>query len=242
MVILPAIDIKDGKCVRLVQGKYDSAYTVAESAADTAKAFEAMGATWLPMVDLDGAKEAVPVNTDMIFDVLKQCNLKVELGGGIRNMETIDYYMDHGISRIILGSAALNNPALVKEAVAKYGDKIAVGIDAIDGNVAAEGWTQTSTVNYIDLAKHMEDAGVKYIVFTDISRDGMMDGPNFTMLDKLNRSVSCKVIASGGVSSLTDIVVLTALKLHGAICGRALYTRDLSLRQAVDLCKGVKEA
>ena len=242
MVILPAIDIKDGKCVRLVQGKYDSAYTVAESAADTAKAFEAMGATWLHMVDLDGAKEAVPVNTDMIFDVLKQCNLKVDLGGGIRNMETIDYYMDHGISRIILGSAALNNPALVKEAVAKYGDKIAVGIDAIDGNVAAEGWTQTSTVNYIDLAKHMEDAGVKYIVFTDISRDGMMDGPNFTMLDKLNRSVSCKVIASGGVSSLTDIVVLTALKLHGAICGRALYTRDLSLRQAVDLCKGVKEA
>ena len=242
MVILPAIDIKDGKCVRLVQGKYDSAYTVAESAADTAKAFETMGATWLHMVDLDGAKEAVPVNTDMIFDVLKQCNLKVELGGGIRNMETIDYYMDHGISRIILGSAALNNPALVKEAVAKYGDKIAVGIDAIDGNVAAEGWTQTSTVNYIDLAKHMEDAGVKYIVFTDISRDGMMDGPNFTMLDKLNRSVSCKVIASGGVSSLTDIVVLTALKLHGAICGRALYTRDLSLRQAVDLCKGVKEA
>lgn len=242
MVILPAIDIKDGKCVRLVQGKYDSAYTVAESAADTAKAFEAMGATWLHMVDLDGAKEAVPVNTDMIFDVLKQCNLKVELGGGIRNMETIDYYMDHGISRIILGSAALNNPALVKEAVAKYGDKIAVGIDAIDGNVAAEGWTQTSTVNYIDLAKHMEEAGVKYIVFTDISRDGMMDGPNFTMLDKLNRSVSCKVIASGGVSSLTDIVVLTALKLHGAICGRALYTRDLSLRQAVDLCKGVKEA
>ena len=242
MVILPAIDIKDGKCVRLVQGKYDSAYTVAESAADTAKAFEAMGATWLHMVDLDGAKEAVPVNTDMIFDVLKQCNLKVELGGGIRNMETIDYYMDHGISRIILGSAALNNPALVKEAVAKYGDKIAVGIDAINGNVAAEGWTQTSTVNYIDLAKHMEDAGVKYIVFTDISRDGMMDGPNFTMLDKLNRSVSCKVIASGGVSSLTDIVVLTALKLHGAICGRALYTRDLSLRQAVDLCKGVKEA
>ncbi len=242
MVILPAIDIKDGKCVRLVQGKYDSAYTVAESAADTAKAFEAMGATWLHMVDLDGAKEAVPVNTDMIFDVLKQCNLKVELGGGIRNMETIDYYMDHGISRIILGSAALNNPALVKEAVAKYGDKIAVGIDAIDGNVAAEGWTQTSTVNYIDLAKHMEDAGLKYIVFTDISRDCMMDGPNFTMLDKLNRSVSCKVIASGGVSSLTDIVVLTALKLLGAICGRALYTRDLSLRQAVDLCKGVKEA
>ena len=224
------------------QGKYDSAYTVAESAADTAKAFEAMGATWLHMVDLDGAKDAVPVNTDLIFEVLKQCNLKVELGGGIRNMETIDYYMQHGISRVILGSAALNNPALVKEAVSKYGDKIAVGIDAIDGNVAAEGWTQTSTVNYIDLAKHMEDVGVKYIIFTDISRDGMMDGPNFTMLDKLNRSVSCKVIASGGVSSLTDIVVLTALKLHGAICGRALYTRDLSLRQAVDLCKGVKEA
>ena len=242
MVILPAIDIKDGKCVRLVQGKYDSAYTVAESAADTAKAFEAMGATWLHMVDLDGAKDAVPVNTDLIFEVLKQCNLKVELGGGIRNMETIDYYMQHGISRVILGSAALNNPALVKEAVSKYGDKIAVGIEAIDGNVAAEGWTQTSTVNYIDLAKHMEDVGVKYIIFTDISRDGMMDGPNFTMLDKLNRSVSCKVIASGGVSSLTDIVVLTALKLHGAICGRALYTRDLSLRQAVDLCKGVKEA
>lgn len=241
MVILPAIDIKDGKCVRLVQGKYDSAYTVAESAADTAKTFEAMGATWLHLVDLDGAKDAVPVNTSLIFDVLEKCNLKIELGGGIRNMETIDYYMSHGISRVILGSAALNNPALVKQAVAKYGDKIAVGIDAIDGNVAAEGWMQTSTVNFIDLAKHMEDIGVKYIIFTDISRDGMMDGPNFTMLDKLNRSVSCQVIASGGVSSLTDVVVLTALKLHGAICGRALYTRDLSLRQAVDLCKGVKE-
>ena len=119
MVILPAIDIKDGKCVRLVQGKYDSAYTVAESAADTAKAFEAMGATWLHMVDLDGAKDAVPVNTDLIFEVLKQCNLKVELGGGIRNMETIDYYMEHGISRVILGSAALNNPARVMEAVSQ---------------------------------------------------------------------------------------------------------------------------
>ena len=242
MIILPAIDLQDGRCVRLLKGDFNTAEQVADDALETAAGFKAAGCTWLHTVDLDGAKEAVPVNTDMIFDVLKQCNLKVELGGGIRNMETIDYYMDHGISRIILGSAALNNPALVKEAVAKYGDKIAVGIDAIDGNVAAEGWTQTSTVNYIDLAKHMEDAGVKYIVFTDISRDGMMDGPNFTMLDKLNRSVSCKVIASGGVSSLTDIVVLTALKLHGAICGRALYTRDLSLRQAVDLCKGVKEA
>ena len=242
MIILPAIDIRGGQCVRLYKGDFSTAHKVADDPMETAHRFHKAGAKWLHMVDLDGAKEAVPVNTDMIFDVLKQCNLKVELGGGIRNMETIDYYMDHGISRIILGSAALNNPALVKEAVAKYGDKIAVGIDAIDGNVAAEGWTQTSTVNYIDLAKHMEDAGVKYIVFTDISRDGMMDGPNFTMLDKLNRSVSCKVIASGGVSSLTDIVVLTALKLHGAICGRALYTRDLRLRQAVDLCKGVKEA
>ena len=200
MKLFPAIDLKDGQVVRLTMGDYGRVERYGGTPAGFAQSYEADGAHYLHVVDLDGAKEAVPVNTDMIFDVLKQCNLKVELGGGIRNMETIDYYMDHGISRIILGSAALNNPALVKEAVAKYGDKIAVGIDAIDGNVAAEGWTQTSTVNYIDLAKHMEDAGVKYIVFTDISRDGMMDGPNFTMLDKLNRSVSCKVIASGGVS------------------------------------------
>ena len=242
MIILPAIDIKDGNCVRLFKGDYATVQKVAESPYIAAQGFADAGAEWMHMVDLDGAKDAKLVNADLIADVAKASGLSVEVGGGIRDMKAVEYYLSRGINRVILGSAAVKNQQLVIDSVKEYGERIVVGIDAKDGMVRAEGWIDNSEINYIELAKRMEDVGVKYIIFTDISRDGMMDGPNFTMLDKLNRSVSCKVIASGGVSSLTDIVVLTALKLHGAICGRALYTRDLSLRQAVDLCKGVKEA
>ena len=237
MIILPAIDIKDGECVRLVKGDYATAHKVAESAVDTANAFHTAGAEWLHMVDLNGAKAAEPVNSELIFSVLKNCGLKLELGGGIRNIKTIDFYMEHGISRVILGSAALNNPALVSEAVQKYDDKIAVGIDALNGNVAAEGWTKTSSVNYIDLAKQMEQIGVKYIIFTDISRDGMLSGPNLEMLSQLNCAVSCNVIASGGVSSLKDISDLVDLSLYGAICGKAVYTGDLDLKSAITICE-----
>ena len=237
MIILPAIDIKDGECVRLLKGDYATAHKVAESAVDTANTFRAAGSEWLHMVDLNGAKAAEPINSELIFSVLKNCGLKLEIGGGIRNLETIDFYIKHGISRIILGSAALNNPALVGTAVQKHGDKIAVGIDALNGNVAAEGWTKTSSVNYIDLAKQMEQIGVKYIIFTDISRDGTLSGPNLDMLNQLNCAVSCNVIASGGVSNLKDISNLLDLSLYGAICGKAVYTGDLNLKSAIAICK-----
>lgn len=240
MIILPAIDIKDGECVRLVKGDYATAHKVAENVADTAGAFQVAGAQWLHMVDLNGAKAAKPVNSELIFGVLKACNLKIEIGGGIRSMETIDYYLENGIHRVILGSAALNNSALVTEAVKKYGEKIAVGIDARDGKVAAQGWTETSSVNYIDLAKQMEQLGVKYIIFTDISRDGTLSGPNLNMLDQLNNAISSSVIASGGVSNLKDIANLWSMGLYGAICGKAVYTGDLDLEAAIKLCSGEK--
>jgi phosphoribosylformimino-5-aminoimidazole carboxamide ribotide isomerase len=241
MIILPAIDIKDGQCVRLIKGDYATAHKVAESAVDTAKSFQAAGAEWIHMVDLDGAKAAEPVNSDLIFSVLKSSDLKIEIGGGIRTMETIDFYIQYGISRVILGSAALSNPKLIIDAVQKYGEKIAVGIDALDGNVAAEGWTKTSSINYVELAKQMEQSGVKYIIFTDISRDGTLTGPNLVMLDQLNRAVSCSIIASGGVSNLKDIADFLDLSLYGAICGKAVYTGDLDLSNAIQLCRGVKK-
>ena len=240
MIILPAIDIKDGECVRLVKGEYTTAHKVAENAIDTANVFENAGTKWLHMVDLNGAKAAEPVNAELIFNVLKNCGLKLEIGGGIRTIKTIDFYIQNGITRVILGSAALNNPALISEAVEKYGDRIAVGIDALNGFVSAEGWTKTSKVNYIDLAKQMEQVGVKYIIFTDISRDGTLTGPNLAMLNQLNDAVSCNIIASGGVSNIKDIANLLDLNLYGAICGKAVYSGDLKLKEAIELCKSAK--
>ncbi|MBQ8010981.1 MAG: 1-(5-phosphoribosyl)-5-((5-phosphoribosylamino)methylideneamino)imidazole-4-carboxamide isomerase, partial [Oscillospiraceae bacterium] len=171
MIILPAIDIKDGNCVRLVRGDYGTAHKVAEDYMQTAKSFIEAGAEWIHMVDLDGAKDAKPVNTDIFLDVAKNTSLKVEVGGGIRTMETMEYYLANGVSRVILGSVALKNPALVEEAVKAYGERVAVGIDAMNGFVAVEGWLDSSTVDYISLAKEMEKMGVKTIIFTDISKD-----------------------------------------------------------------------
>lgn len=233
MLIFPAIDLKDGICVRLKKGDYATAHKVAEDPLQTAKAFQEAGATWIHMVDLDGAKEKKPVNSDIVFDVVSHTDLKVEVGGGIRDMETVEFYLKRGISRVILGSVALKNPAFVEEAVKKYGDKIAVGIDALHGKVAAEGWTDQSEMDYLELAKRMESVGVSCIIFTDISRDGMLSGPNLDMLRTLNQTVSCNIIASGGVSNLSDIEDLRDLHLYGAICGKALYTGDLSLYQAI---------
>ena len=227
----------NGCCVRLVRGDYDTASPVANDAVHTAKEFERVGAKWLHIVDLNGAIAMEPVNTDLILKIIKGCGMQIEIGGGIREMKNIDSYLSEGVSRVILGSAAINNPQLVKEAVKKYGDKIAVGIDANEGMVAAEGWTQMSSINYLELGKRMDAIGVQYIIFTDISRDGTLSGPNFTQLDLLNRAVSCNVIASGGVSSLKDIVTLADLQLYGAICGKAIYSGSLSLSQAIALCQ-----
>lgn len=239
MIILPAIDIKDGTCVRLFQGDYSTATKVAEDPVATAKAFEEQGARWLHMVDLDGALEKAPVNNEVILAVKQNISMHIEVGGGIRDMASVDYYIDNGISRVILGSAALHNPEFVREAVKKHGKRIAVGIDALGGKVAAEGWTSTSEVDYIDMAKAMEDLGVQYIIFTDISKDGTLNGPNLNMLDKINRSVSTNIIASGGVSTIKDILDLYDLGVYGAIAGKSLYSKNLDLRSAVVACQRI---
>ena len=174
MIILPAIDIKDGCCVRLRRGDFATAHKVAEDAVQTAAAFSTAGAAWIHMVDLDGAKEGGAKNEHIFLEVARHSGLRVELGGGIRDMSAVERYLEKGISRVILGSAAVKNPVFVRDAVHAYGDRIAVGIDARDGMVATEGWLDTSALHYIDLARRLEDIGVRYIIFTDIARDGML--------------------------------------------------------------------
>ena len=239
MIILPAIDLKDGTCVRLKKGDYATASQVADSPYEAALGFAKAGAEWMHMVDLDGAKDAKLINADLIADVAKASGLKVEVGGGIRNMQAVEYYLSRGINRVILGSAAVKNPQLVVDAVKAFGDKIVVGIDAKNGMVQAEGWLDDSEIHYIELAKRMEDVGVQTIVFTDIDRDGMLSGPNLRQLDELRRAVGCHIIASGGVAALKDILNLFELNLYGAICGKAIYSGTLDLQQAIEMTKKI---
>lgn len=235
MIILPAIDLKDGNCVRLFKGDYSTVHKVAESPLETALAFEQAGATWIHMVDLDGAKDGIRKNHEIILNVCEQTNLNVEIGGGIRDMETVDFYLENGAARVILGSAAVKNKQLVVDAVSKYGERIAVGIDAKNGMVCAEGWLDNSGVEFVELAKEMEKIGVSKIIFTDISKDGMLSGPNLVQLDELKAAVSCDIIASGGVSNLKDIINLAELNIYGAIAGKAIYTGDLNLSDAIKI-------
>ena len=239
MIILPAIDIKDGNCVRLQKGVYSTAQKVADSPYETAKCFSDAGAEWMHMVDLNGAKDAKLINADLIADVAKTSGLKVEVGGGIRNMQAVEYYLSRGIDRVILGSAAVKNPQLVIDAVKEYGERIVIGIDTKNGMVQAEGWLDNSEVDYIELAKRMEDVGVCTIVFTDIDCDGMLSGPNLKQLDDLTHEVSCNIIASGGVAVLKDILILSNLDIYGAICGKAIYSGNLDLRQAIEMTKKI---
>ncbi|MBQ9938535.1 MAG: 1-(5-phosphoribosyl)-5-[Oscillospiraceae bacterium] len=233
MIIFPAIDIKGGECVRLYKGDYATAHKVAENPMDTADSFKAAGAQWVHMVDLDGAKSGNTENAEIFISVAKKSGLLVELGGGIRNMNTVESYLEAGISRIILGSAAVRDPDFVKEAVKKYAEKIAVGIDARNGFVSADGWTKDSDIDYITMAKKMEEIGVKTIIFTDISKDGMLSGPNLEQLDNINKAVSCDITASGGIKDIGDIKALTEMGLYGAICGKSIYSGTLSLKEAI---------
>lgn len=237
MIIFPAIDIMDGKPVRLLRGDFATAEQVAEDVLSTAKQFARVGCTWVHMVDLDGSLQKKPVNAEPILQVVEQTPLKVEVGGGIRTMEDIAFYLDRGVDRVILGSVALKNPELVQQAVDAYGDKIAVGIDAKQGMVATEGWTEDSQMDFIDLAKAMEKMGVATIIYTDIGRDGTLSGPDVQGLDRLNKAVSCNVIASGGVTTITDILVMKDKKMYGTICGKCIYKKTLDLREAVGICK-----
>lgn len=241
MIILPAIDIKDGNCVRLFKGDYSTVSKVAENPYETAQSFVNAGAKWMHMVDLDGAKDGKLVNSDLIIDVAKNTDIKVEVGGGIRNMETVEYYLNNGIDRVILGSAAVKDQQFVIDAVNNYDDKIVVGIDAKNGIVCAEGWTDKSELNYLDLAKQMEHIGVRTIVFTDIDQDGTLAGPNLKQLDELTHNVSCNIIASGGISNLKDIININDLNVYGAITGKAIYTGDLDLSMALQIASKVNK-
>lgn len=237
MIILPAIDILGGKCVRLTKGKYDTAEKVAADPIETALEFEADGAEFIHLVDLDGARFGKPVNNEIYENIAKKVHIPIEVGGGIRNMETVDFYIKKGISRVIIGSAALTNPTLVKQSVEKYGERIAVGIDAMDGFVKTSGWTEKTTINYIELAKKMANMGIEYIIFTDISKDGTLEGPNLEQLAELQKSVKTNIIASGGIKNSDDIKALKDMDLYGAICGKSIYSGNLSLKEAIEIGK-----
>jgi phosphoribosylformimino-5-aminoimidazole carboxamide ribotide isomerase len=234
MILYPAIDLKDGQAVRLVHGEMNSATVFNDSPAAQALAFQDAGAKWLHLVDLNGAFAGTPVNGAAVEAILAATNLPAQLGGGIRDMATIEMWLTRGIARVILGTVAVENPDLVREAAKAYPGKVAVGIDARDGRVATKGWAQETDVMVTDLAKSFEDAGVAAIIYTDINRDGAMQGPNVEATAALARATSIPVIASGGVSSLAD---LTALRdtgvISGAISGRALYDGALDLAEAL---------
>lgn len=236
MIIFPAIDIIDGKPVRLFKGDFAIAEQVADDALATAKGFVKAGAEWVHMVDLDGSLKKKPVNADTFVSVATETPLKVEVGGGIRTMNDIDFYAQKGISRVILGSVALKNPDLVAEACKEFGSLVAVGIDAKNGYAATEGWTESSDIYFVDLARRMEDMGVRTIIYTDIGRDGTLTGPNVSQLTELNDAVTCDIIASGGVTNIDDIKELKNNNLYGAICGKSIYKGTLDLADAIEVC------
>jgi len=231
MDILPAIDLKDGKAVRLTKGLMESAKIYSNEPWEVAKVFEEMGSSWVHLVDLNGAFAGEPKNLEQIEKIRKNCNLKIELGGGIRDEETIRRYMDLGIDRVILGSIALKKPAFVKEMAQKY--RIVVGIDAIDGYVAVEGWAEKSTMQATDLARAFADAGVEAIICTDVGRDGMLSGVNLDFTLSIADASGIATIASGGLKNLDDIITLKrSSKVAGVIVGKAFYEGSLDLREA----------
>lgn len=234
MDILPAIDLKDGKAVRLTKGLMESAKIYSNEPWEVAKVFEEMGSSWVHLVDLNGAFAGEPKNLEQIEKIRKNCNLKIELGGGIRDEETIRRYMDLGIDRVILGSIALKKPAFVKEMAQKY--RIVVGIDAIDGYVAVEGWAEKSTMQATDLARAFADAGVEAIICTDVGRDGMLSGVNLDFTLSIADASGIATIASGGLKNLDDIITLKrSSKVAGVIVGKAFYEGSLDLREAFAL-------
>ncbi|MED4402820.1 1-(5-phosphoribosyl)-5-[(5-phosphoribosylamino)methylideneamino]imidazole-4-carboxamide isomerase [Metabacillus fastidiosus] len=235
-IIYPAIDMRGGKCVRLLQGDYNKETVYGDSPFDMAKQFSDAGASWIHMVDLDGAKEAKLVNHQYVLDVAKKLPSKVQIGGGIRTEEAVDFYLENGVDRVILGSAAISNPDFVKKMLSKYGEKIAIGIDAKDGYVSTEGWLNTSNVKATDLGKELAAAGAEVFIFTDIATDGMLSGPNVNAVVEMAEATGKEVIASGGVSSLQDLKTLAEYRekgVQGAIVGKAIYTNQFTVQEAL---------
>jgi len=234
MILYPAIDLKDGQAVRLVHGDMERATVFNDDPAAQARAFVDAGCEWLHLVDLNGAFAGEPVNAAPVEAILAACDVPAQLGGGIRDMATIETWLSKGLARVILGTVAVENPALVREAARAFPDQVAVGIDARGGKVATKGWATETDVNATDLARSFEDAGVAAIIYTDINRDGAMGGPNIPATAALAKAVSIPVIASGGVSSLGDLEALKATgTIAGAISGRALYDGAIDLAQAL---------
>ncbi len=235
MILYPAIDLKDGNCVRLYKGEMSQATVFSDDPAAQARAFQDAGCEWLHLVDLNGAFAGAPVNGEAVEAILSAISVPAQLGGGIRDMATIERWLDKGLARVILGTVAVENPDLVCEAARRFPGAVAVGIDARGGRVATKGWAEETDVEVTDLARRFEDAGVAAIIYTDIDRDGAMQGPNVAATAALARVVSIPVIASGGVSSLDDLIALRdcGAPLNGAISGRALYDGAIDLGEAL---------
>lgn len=240
MIIFPAIDIRGGKCVRLLKGDFNQETVFSDSPADMARKWQAQGAEYLHLVDLDGALAGSSQNLAAIEEILQAVDIPTELGGGIRSMEQIDQLLAMGITRVILGSVAVKNPDLVREACTKYGERIVVGIDAKDGIVAVEGWGKSGNIGVIELAQKMKEAGVKTIIYTDISRDGTLSGVNVEATVKLAQESGVKIVASGGVKSLEDIKALKkqeSVGIEGVIAGKSIYMGTLDLTAAIKIAK-----
>ena len=237
MILYPAIDLVGGKAVRLYKGDYAQMTVYSDSPLSVALDFQAAGATRMHLVDLEAAKSGIPENAETIRAIAENTELFLEVGGGIRNMQTLDAYLALGVDRAILGTAAVTDPEFLEAAVAKYGDKVAVGVDLKDGFVAIKGWTETSSLTADAFFARMEKLGVKTIICTDISRDGAMKGTNRELYRQLSDKFSIDLIASGGVSSMEDITALKEIGLHGAIIGKAYYTGAIDLREALEAAK-----
>lgn len=236
--IYPAIDVLNGKCVRLEQGNYEKETVYGESPARMARSFAEAGAEWIHMVDLDGAKQKEPVNHQTIIRAVQEVDVPVQVGGGIRTEADILLYLNAGVKRIVLGSVTITNPMFTKEMLQKYKEKIAIGIDAKDGFVATEGWLETSRVSAEVLAKEMSQFGAEVFIFTDISRDGMLNGPNIEACEQLKRVANVEVIASGGVAQLDDLKQLANSQVSGVIVGKAIYENRFSLKEALAVRRG----
>ena len=237
MIIIPAIDIIDGKPVRLYKGDYNKKELVGDSILEIAKSFEKANCSYIHIVDLDGAKQGELVNLDIILEVIKNIKVNVEVGGGIRNIESIEKLINGGASKVILGTSAIEDLDFLKEVIKNYGEKIVVSIDCKDGFLCGRGWLSNTVINYIDFAKKLEDIGVKNIIVTDISKDGTLEGPNLDMLKELKISVNIDITASGGIRDINNIKELKKLNVYGAITGKAIYKNTLSLKEAINECE-----
>ncbi|QLY81119.1 1-(5-phosphoribosyl)-5-[(5-phosphoribosylamino)methylideneamino]imidazole-4-carboxamide isomerase [Clostridium intestinale] len=235
MIILPAIDIRGGKAVRLYQGDYTKEEVVAKDIYEQAKEFQKLGATHLHLVDLDGAKQGAGINEEIILKLAKTVDMSIEVGGGIRTLDRIDKLLGNGIDKVILGTAAMEQEDLVKAALAKYAERIIVGVDARNGKVCGNGWLSESDLDYIDFTKKMAALGVDNVIVTDISRDGTLQGANIEMLKTLSEKVDIKITASGGVKDIEDIKKLKESGIYAAITGKAIYSGELSLKEALEV-------